>query len=246
MPVAARDLQQFLTRLCAGIHKICCPLSATSGLTAPQWEGCTECVLPLEEVSSAAPAELVTPGWRNEGQLGRSLLRRIIFYFKIKSAKDKTLFLAALLSSDSEGQLESYLTDVQCHPRPHSSAGTCRRLQISIKGENKSQQVQFTNKNVCMTWKRIISLLCFDYHLFEFKRHLWMCSNLKISSILLESVWVQTLTHFYSHDRLTSLFYISLNFPTFSERSMVWKQNDSWNFIHIKNQNDPCDEKQQH
>lgn len=150
MPVAAKDLQQFLRRLCAGIHKICCPLSATSGLTAPQWECCTKCLLPLEEVSSAAPAELVTPGWRNEGQSGRSLWRRILFeykdWFTIESAKHETLFfLAALLCSDSEGQLESYLTDVQCHPQPHSSAGTCRRLRISIRGENKSQQVHIKN-----------------------------------------------------------------------------------------------------
>lgn len=40
----------------------------------------TKCSLPLEEVSSAAPVKLVTPGWRNEGQLGRSLMRQIIFY----------------------------------------------------------------------------------------------------------------------------------------------------------------------
>lgn len=32
MPVAGKDLQQFLARLYVGIHKICCPLSATSGL----------------------------------------------------------------------------------------------------------------------------------------------------------------------------------------------------------------------
>jgi len=34
MPVAAKDLQQFLSTLCAGIQKICCPLSATSGLAS--------------------------------------------------------------------------------------------------------------------------------------------------------------------------------------------------------------------
>lgn len=37
MPIAAKDLQQLRTRLCAGIHKICCPLSATRRLAMPHW-----------------------------------------------------------------------------------------------------------------------------------------------------------------------------------------------------------------
>lgn len=92
---AARDLQQFFVRLCVGIQKICCPLSATPKLSTKSETTTKSFVLnglPLEAASSAAPAELVAPGWRNEVQSERNLKKQEVYsaYVSPKHVQIKT------------------------------------------------------------------------------------------------------------------------------------------------------------